>query len=162
MAVPALWHAVPLLLGAVQDSAAVSIDGGLGVQMGEGATSTAATAFSGGQAADRHASDGLTVTIIASDSAVHAESEPFSDGVSSRGRSLLHGCHGKRTAHRSIFLKCGSDESAALSQRMHAGMRTYMHGISACAGAASVGSFCVHLYIVICTIMYVSLYLFYW
>ena len=108
MAGVALRYTVLLLLGAAKYSAAAGIDGGLGAQTAVGAPFTAATAISGGRGPDGHDSAALAGT-GASGPAVHLEFDPFTNGVASpgRGRRLLHGCHGKRTADRSIFLKCG-------------------------------------------------------
>lgn len=104
----ALRLAVLLLLGYAQCTAAVGSDGGLGVKTDERMTSATATAFSGIHVPhqDGHAVSGLSGTVTF-DPSVHAEINPFRDGMPSHGRRLLHGCHGKRSAAKNIYIKCG-------------------------------------------------------
>lgn len=127
MASAALRYAVLLLLGYAQCYAAVGSDGGLGVQMGERITSTTATAFSGqnpdGPGPNGHASFVLSGTVTSNPS-LHAKTNYWRDGMPSPGRRLLHGCHGKRSADRNRFVKCGPPGLNAWTVLTHARRHT--------------------------------------
>ena len=105
-----LRRAALLLLGAFHCAAAAGIIDNDGVTP---VATVASAAFNSTSWPDPDTRATGGVALAAATSSLHpdvyVESNTFSEGPLKffRGRSLLHGCHGKRSASRFIFLKCG-------------------------------------------------------